>query len=164
MAVHIKETTIEDLQNVVTLWNDGDVMNYVGFPEGLGVTKQDLINKWYPTINNDVYRRHFSIYDDDIGYCGESYYDSRHPEKTVLDIKLLPKARGRGLGEIGLRHAIEEAFNHGGARMVYVDPNKNNKKALALYHKLNFKQLPHPDCSLRETHLYLTLYKEAYYK
>lgn len=162
MAVKVKETTIEDIDNILTLWNNGEVMQFVGFPKGLGVTKEGLINKWYPSINNDDKRKHYSIYDDDIGYCGECYYDSRNPDQTVLDIKLLPKARGKGLGELGLRHAIEQAFNHGGANTVYVDPHKDNKKALVLYHKLNFKQSPHPDHSLRETHFYLTLHKEDY--
>ncbi|NLC94884.1 MAG: hypothetical protein GX676_04250 [Bacilli bacterium] len=38
--IMIKETTEEDLDNIMTLWNNGEVMKYVGFPEGLGITKK----------------------------------------------------------------------------------------------------------------------------
>ena len=31
----IKETTRADLPNIQSLWADGDVMKFVGFPDGL---------------------------------------------------------------------------------------------------------------------------------
>ena len=36
--VTIKETTREDIKNVQRLWADGDVMRFVGFPDGLHET------------------------------------------------------------------------------------------------------------------------------
>lgn len=41
----IEETTKDDLDNVMSLWNNGEVMNFVGFPEGLGMTK-DKMERW----------------------------------------------------------------------------------------------------------------------
>ena len=33
--ISVKETTKADIPNVQRLWADGDVMKYVGFPDGL---------------------------------------------------------------------------------------------------------------------------------
>ena len=33
--LEIKESTAADVKNIQRLWADGDVMRYVGFPEGL---------------------------------------------------------------------------------------------------------------------------------
>ena len=38
----IKETTIEDIKSVQQLWADGDVMKFVGFPDGLHETDEEM--------------------------------------------------------------------------------------------------------------------------
>ena len=43
-----------------------------------------------------------------------------------------------------LSYAIEQAFENG-AEKVWVDPNPNNEKALALYKRLGFVQKPRPE-------------------
>ena len=40
--IEIKEATMEDVKNVQRLWADGDVMQYVGFPEGLFETEENI--------------------------------------------------------------------------------------------------------------------------
>jgi RimJ/RimL family protein N-acetyltransferase len=160
--VKIKETTIDDLNNVVSLWNDGNVMQFVGFPNGLGVTRESLEKNWLQNINTSDKRRHYSIYHEDLGYCGESYYGIEANGKAALDIKLFFKSRGKGIAYMGLKYAIEKAFTQGKATSVYVDPQKINSKALKLYSKFNFKEYPHPDSSVAEKHLYLELSKEDY--
>lgn len=40
--ITVKETGNEDLQNVMELWNNGEVMFYVGFPNGLGTDLDNL--------------------------------------------------------------------------------------------------------------------------
>ena len=47
--ISINETTKNDLDNILALWNDGEVMKYVGFPNGLGETMENLI-RWYGWI------------------------------------------------------------------------------------------------------------------
>lgn len=155
--ITIIETTIDDLDNVVKLWNDGEVMSYVGFPKGLGVTKEQLLNKWINNINVSPKRKHYSIYHELLGYCGESYYSVEENGRAALDIKLLPKARGKGIAKKGLEYAIKNAFEIGKANMVYVDPNKDNVKAIALYKKIGFIEYPHPNKEYRGTNLYFEL-------
>ena len=59
---------------------------------------------------------------------------------ACMDIKLLPAARGKGIGFAGLAHAINQAFLLGNACSAYVDPNPENIKAISLYERLGFKE------------------------
>lgn len=155
----IKETTEDDLNHIVELWNSGDVMFYVGFPQGLNVTKEKLVKQWLPHININHLRKHYSIYHQELGFCGETYYEVKTNHKAALDIKLFPKARGLGIATYSLKYAISNAFNLGQAEIVYVDPHIDNQKAVKLYKKLGFKELTHPESKYRETHLYFELSK-----
>ena len=142
--LEIKETTIEDIRNVQQLWADGDVMKFVGFPNGLHKTEEEMMN-WFRWIeSNRPLINHYSIYEDG-RYCGESFYeiDAEH-QRAALDIKLFGFARGRGIASAGLSHAIEEAFRNS-AETVWVDPNPENLKAIALYKRLGFQQKDFPD-------------------
>jgi RimJ/RimL family protein N-acetyltransferase len=141
--LEIKETSFEDIKNVQQLWADGDVMKFVGFPDGLHQTEEDMEKwlRWIETSRPGL--NHYSIYEDG-KYCGESFYeiDAEH-QSAALDIKLFGFARGRGIATAGLSHAIKEAFRNG-AETVWVDPNPENQKAIALYTKLGFQQKAFP--------------------
>ena len=141
--IEIKETTIEDIKNVQQLWADGDVMKFVGFPDGLHETDEEM-EKWFRWIeSNRPVLNHYSIFKDGI-YCGESFYKiDREHQSAALDIKLFGFARGRGIATEGLSHAIKEAFHHG-AETVWVDPDPENTKAIALYKRLGFQQKDFP--------------------
>lgn len=139
-TVHIKLTGKEDLSHVQRLWADPDVMQFVGFPDGLYETMEHLEQKWLPWVQNPPMRQHYSIYADGIGYCGESFYDVDESGLACMDIKLLPYARGKGIAFAGLIHALNQAFLLGNARSAYVDPDPENIKAIRLYKKLGFKE------------------------
>ena len=68
--ITIKETDENDLLNVMDLWNNGEVMFFVGFPNGLGVTIEKL-KLWLSGVNKNEFRKHYSIYIESIGYCGK---------------------------------------------------------------------------------------------
>ncbi len=128
--IEIKETTAEDIKNIQRLWADGDVMRFVGFPDGLRQTDEEMqewlcrISSHSPTV------KHFSIYED-AEYCGEAFYevDREHNNSAALDIKLFSFARGRGIASQALSFAIEEAFKNG-AKTVWVDPIRRMLKRL----------------------------------
>ncbi len=135
----VKETEKEDLKNVLALWNDGEVMKFVGFPEGLGETMES-VEAWYTWIDSGRPKHnHYSIYEETLGYCGEAFYaiDQEHGNTAALDIKLHLAARGKGIAKKALSYAIKEVFFNG-AEKVWVDPNPENKKAIALYERLQF--------------------------
>ncbi len=159
-SLHIFETSEKDLNHIVSLWNDGDVMFYVGFPNGLGVTAQGLKSNWLPRVNINPLRKHYSIYHDEIGYCGESYYEVFEDNSCALDIKLFPYARGKGIAYQSLKHAMIHAFLDGKADYVYVDPHKDNQKAISLYERLGFEYKIHPQEKYRDTHVYLEFHQD----
>ena len=143
--IKVIETKEVDLKNILTLWADGDVMKFVGFPNGLKETMENL-NKWYKWIEKSrPNTNHYSIYNGD-EYCGESFYsiDNERDNIASLDIKLFEHARGKGIASFALNHAIQEAFKNGASR-VWVDPNPNNIKAILLYERLGFVRKPIPD-------------------
>lgn len=162
--ITVKETTIEDIKNVQRLWADGDVMRFVGFPDGLHET-DEAMQQWLEGLNAArPTQNHFSIYEDG-KYCGEAGYglDKEHGS-AWLDIKLFGRARGRGIATQAISYAKEEAFRNG-AKVVWVDPNPQNTKAIALYERLGFKQKDMPEyiIALGEdptTNVYFELCKE----
>ena len=160
--IEVRETTVEDIKNVQCLWSDRDVMKYVGFPSGLVKTDEEM-EKWFRWIeSNRPVLNHYSIFEDG-KYCGESFYkiDTEH-QSAALDIKLFGSARGRGIAAAGLSFAIIEAFRNG-AEIVWVDPNPENAKAIALYRRLCFQQKDFPEHLMEEgkgTHsIYMELRK-----
>ena len=161
--IAIKETDENDLQNIMSLWNNGDVMFYVGFPEGLNVTIEKL-KLWLKGVNQNKTRRHYSIYAENIGYCGETYYsiDLEH-DLATLDIKLLPKAQGKGIAEYALSFTINQVFKNNLATKAYVDPNPKNKKAWKLYDKLGFLSKERPEF-LEPYETYLEITKDRWNK
>jgi len=144
-VVTIRETTINELTNVKDLWADGDVMKFVGFPDGLHETDEEM-NRWLRWISSSrPMVNHYSIFENDI-YCGETFYeiDSKHGNSAAMDIKLFSFARGKGIATKALSYAMEEAFRNG-AEKVWVDPNPDNGKAIALYERLGFERKPMPE-------------------
>ncbi len=157
--IEVKETTIKDINNVQRLWADGDVMRFVGFPDGLHQTDEKM-QDWLQWIeSNRPALNHFSIFEDG-KYCGESFYkiDAEH-QSAALDIKLFGFARGRGIGAAGLSYAIEEAFRNG-AETVWVNPNPENLKAIALYKKLDFQKKRFPKYLISEDEEQNSIYME----
>ena len=147
--IEVRETTVHDIKNVQRLWADRDVMKFVGFPDGLHRTEEEMKN-WFRWIESGrPVLNHYSIFEDG-QYCGESFYriDPEH-QSAALDIKLFAFARGRGIAAAGLSHAIREAFRNG-AETVWVDPNPENAKAIVLYKRLGFRQKEFPDHLMRE--------------
>jgi len=142
-GLEIRETSEADLAATRSLWADGEVMRFVGFPEGLHQTEEEM-RDWLRWIEEGgPRRRHYSIYEKG-RYCGEAFYEiDPDTGRAALDIKLKKEARGRGIAAAALRHAIGEAFANG-ASCAYVDPHRENAKALALYRRLGMTEKPLP--------------------
>jgi RimJ/RimL family protein N-acetyltransferase len=158
--IEIRQTAKENLKDVQRLWADGDVMRFVGFPEGLHQTDKDMQN-WYRWIAaNRLRLDHFSIFEDGT-YCGETFYeiDREHGSSAALDIKLFGFARGKGIAAQALSFAIEKAFENG-AKTVWVDPNPQNAKAIALYERLGFQRKDMPEYLLPEDGEPVSIYME----
>lgn len=165
--ITIEKTTAEDLDDLLYLWNNGRVMQYVGFPEGLGAQREEL-DGWLEWVGQSARRSHYTVRAEGVGYCGEAFYDVDGERWAALDIKLLPDAWGKGIATRALGYAIGRAFGLGRAQVVYVDPHPDNGQALRLYSRLGFKPEERPahlppeeGC---ENHLFLTVHREDWLK
>lgn len=71
--ITIRESSAADLKNIQRLWADGDVMRFVGFPEGRHETDENLTSwlNWLRTARPG--NNHYSIYEGS-EYCGETSY------------------------------------------------------------------------------------------
>lgn len=69
---------------------------------------------------------------------GRLYVDRREEAIHVVDIALLPEARGSGLGEALLRELQEEAAASGRIVSIYVE---RGNRARRLYARLGFREL-----------------------
>lgn len=142
--IQLRRTSEAELPDLMTLWNDGRVMAFVGFPHGLGATPESMA-RWLDRLEADASRRHYSIFEPEIGFCGEAYsaIDAEH-DLATLDIKLRPEAQGRGIASQALSQVLEEIFDGGLAARAYVDPSRHNEPALRLYRRLNFTEAVRP--------------------
>ena len=141
--ITIKESTIDDIKNIQSLWADADVMKYI-WPGGLQETEEG-VRAWLNVfISSRPKKNHYSIFEDG-KYCGETQYRIDENTKSAsLDIKLFEFARGRGIATHALEYSIKEAFKNG-AETLWVDPHPDNSKALTLYRRLGFVQKEMPE-------------------
>ena len=142
--IEIRPSGRADLENIRRLWADGEVMKYVGFPDGLQQSMDEL-EDWLAWIGSGRPKTdHFSIYSGG-EYCGESFYSiDSNTGLAALDIKLFPSARGKGIASKALQYAIDRAFANG-ALKCYVDPDPENERALALYRRIGMTQKEMPE-------------------
>jgi len=143
--VAIHNTSEADLSDLMTLWNDGRVMKWVGFPDGLGYD-QHRVNQWFERLQGNPSRHHFVVHTEVLGFCGELYYalDSIH-RRAGLDIKLIPAAQGRGLATDALRRLIKFIFqSEPGVDAVWTEPSEENLSARRLYERCGLRPAIRP--------------------
>jgi len=143
--VLIRTTSQGDLVDLMGLWNDGRVMQWVGFPDGLGYDRQ-TVQTWFDKLQANPLRHHFVVIRRGIGFCGEVYYavEPLH-QRAGLDIKLRPEAQGQGLATDALKTLIRHVFKvEPDVDSVWTQPSQINIAARALYTRCGLKEKPRP--------------------
>lgn len=141
----LRSTTPADLPDLLRLWNDGRVMRWVGFPEGLGYDHTRM-ESWFKRVQSDPCRHHFVVHSPEIGFCGEAYYAADpYQRRAGLDIKLLPEAQGQGIAVDALTTLINYIFEtEPGIQAVWTEPSELNLAARKLYTRCGLKLCPRP--------------------
>ena len=142
--VEIRPTTADDLPDLGRLWNDGRVMRWVGFPEGLGHDEHSL-DTWFALLQASRCARHFVLREDG-RFCGELFYrvDARH-RRAELDVKLVPEAQGHGVATESLGWLIDRVFEREpGVDAVWTEPWPENPAARALYVRCGLAETSRP--------------------
>jgi RimJ/RimL family protein N-acetyltransferase len=143
--VKISPTQSNDLADLIQLWNDGRVMRWVGFPDGLGYDDKGVV-EWFSAVKSKPDCHHFVIRDVEQGFCGELYYEiDRSHRMANLDIKLVPEAQGKGIATQAFSHLIDVVFqSEPDVKSVWVEPWPDNKAAKSLYRRCRMSQRPRP--------------------
>jgi RimJ/RimL family protein N-acetyltransferase len=142
--VTLRPTSSTDLPDLQRLWNDGRVMRWVGFPDGLGYHTAAM-SRWFDRLRADGGRHHFVIDHRALGFCGEVYYAIDSWRRAGLDIKLRPEAQGRGIAADALRALIAHVFRAApDVDEVWTEPSAGNEAARRLYARCGLQPRPRP--------------------
>lgn len=131
-TITIRSADAEDAPLLSRWWNDGTVMAHAGFPNGLGITPEEVSAGLGPGSLMLLFDG-FPI--------GEMSYRSVCSDTVEIGIKICePAYQNRGIGKIALSLLIQELFSRGCSRIV-LDTNLKNTRAQHVYESLGFQKL-----------------------
>jgi len=144
-AITLNRTTRENLPDLIELWNDGQVMKWVGHPDGLGFDLKQA-EKWLEKVDGNPCHHHFVISNAKSGFCGEfSFIVDESEECAKLDVKIATKAQRRGVGAEALRALIRFIFyTEPSTRLVWMETHEDNQAAHKLLDGTGFKREERP--------------------
>lgn len=129
----IREATLEDADILLSWWNDGAVMAHAGFPNGLGLTKTQVLKG----IENRSSPLLILVVNDTP--VGEMSYRAVGEKTAEIGIKICNSSfQNRGYGVTFLRLMMAHLFNELEYAKIVLDTNLKNKRAQHFYEKLGF--------------------------
>ncbi|MCH2156299.1 MAG: GNAT family N-acetyltransferase [Opitutales bacterium] len=159
--ISIKSTEIEDLPFLKDLWNDGRVMQAVGFPDGVGETDATVL-QWFERRNAQLGFRHFVVVDDQVRRYGEVCFNLVDG-MAGLDIKLAAESQGKGIATIALNEVINRAFRHSSScELVWTEPRVENARARKLYTRCGLREGPRPKDMKRQGKPFWSLHRKEW--
>lgn len=135
--IRIRTATTDDVNQLVTWWNDGAVMAHAGFPRGLGTTTEEVAAKLADKGENSWVRL---ILEWEGAPIGELCYGNAEDGAAEIGIKICnADYQERGLGRVVLSMLIRQLFEMGYSKIV-LDTNLKNLRAQHVYEKLGFQR------------------------
>lgn len=134
----LRKATEDDVEAIQTWWNDGELMESVGFPNGLGITEENVRKQL--NRENHVLMIALDIENDTL--IGEFSYGQIDPEDGTARIGLKIANRdyqGKGYGKEGLKYLLGYLFEYYALDAVLVDTFVSNDRARGLYEKFGAK-------------------------
>jgi RimJ/RimL family protein N-acetyltransferase len=152
--IRIRPSRKEDLAFLQALWNDGAVMRYRGYPDGMHVTTEGLERWWAMTPQGSaravgaLVAPHCLIEQLDGTPLGEFTYSLDAHQRVHVDLKLAAAYWGQGYAQEALEVAIRDLFATTAAKLIVVEPATDNLPAQQLCRRSGFQPAPsenHPD-------------------
>lgn len=133
----IRNATNADIEILISWWNDGKVMEHAGFPNGLGITAEQVDKEIKDCKDNVSELLIIELHKIPIGEMNYRMLDNK---KAEIGIKICDFTKqNKGYGKILLSMLIKELFRRG-FEIIILDTNLNNLQAQHLYEKLGFKK------------------------
>lgn len=141
-----------------TLWNDGRVMRYVGFPAGLGMTDEKMAAWWQECHRwTATHLTIETLAGTPIGETGWGFPG----DAGSLECKLAPDWWGQGYASEALETLANYLFQHTTLEYLAVTPHAANHAARQLYRRLGFSPAPAPDDFACGEYDYWVLHRRA---
>lgn len=135
----IRNATADDALQLARWWNDGAVMAHAGFPNGLGITPEEIAASLAEDVEG-VHRRH--IIEENGAPIGEMNYRNTGNGTAEIGIKIcVSECQNRGLGRRLLKLFIDGLFHELGFAEIILDTNLNNLRAQHVYESLGFEKV-----------------------
>lgn len=137
-GMKIRNATSEDASALARWWNDGSVMSHAGFPNGLGISENQIIDDL--NKETDASGRTLIIEYMNTPF-GEMNYKNKGDQTAGIGIKICDfEYQKKGLGKIVLSMLIKDLFSSGYKKII-LDTNTSNKLAQQVYKKLGFQKV-----------------------
>jgi len=130
----VRTATEADVDLFYALWTNPAVMKHVGFPQGLPITREELMDKPFPKAESEFDQRLVVVLKDTGEPIGECKL-GRPDESGVVepDIKLLPPYWGHKYGREVWMALVAYLFEHSTCDAIMTTPNVDNIAALKTY-------------------------------
>lgn len=128
----IRQAEVADAKQLAAWWNDGAVMAHAGFPNGLGTTEEEVIER-LGSGRMVIEESHCLI--------GECNYRNVSDGIAEIGIKICETdCQNRGVGRKVLSMLIGWLFRNGYSKIV-LDTNLKNTRAQHVYESLGFRKV-----------------------
>ncbi len=137
--IQIRNALASDAEQICAWWNDGEVMAHAGFPKGLGIAKEEVIEE---ICSNDDLNRLCIILYDGVPIGEMNYRIARESHIAEIGIKICDTTnQNHGLGKLVLSLFIRELFSKYGVSKITLDPNLKNTRAQHVYEQLGCRKV-----------------------
>lgn len=128
----IRPAEVSDAGQLAAWWNDGAVMAHAGFPNGLGITEEEVVRG---LGGNRM------VIEENDRLIGECNFRDAGDSTAEIGIKICETdCQNRGVGRKVLSMLIGWLFRNGYAR-ISLDTNLKNTRAQHVYESLGFRRL-----------------------
>jgi len=129
----VRTATVDDVDLFYALWNNPRVMQHVGFPQGLGITRDELqerLSKQGGSEFDHLLVVELTATGQAIGECKLSSPDEDGIAEP--DVKLLPEFWGHKYGAEIWRGLVGYQFSHTGCAAVHGTPKVDNVASIKM--------------------------------
>lgn len=131
----IRNATAQDAEKLREWWNDGKVMAHAGFPNGLGISEQEIIESLEK--DNCLHRRLMIEFDGEP--VGEMSYRTTEEKMAEIGIKICDASQqNKGYGTKFLKMLLNHIFMSMEYDKIILDTNLKNERAQYVYERLGF--------------------------
>jgi [ribosomal protein S5]-alanine N-acetyltransferase len=132
--LRVRLATADDADLLHVLWTDPRVMTYVGFPQGLPISRAEIVAILQKETNLAVCDRYLIAERQDTGEAiGECKLGAPNDAGIAeTDVKLLPRFWGQGYGVELKRGLVNYLFRHTDCKAVQATPNVMNQASIQM--------------------------------